>query len=364
MTIFVLSVLLVLSVSAVCSLTEAALYSVRLPYIRRLEESGNRAGRILKRFKDNMERPISAILIVNTAANTAGAAVAGAQASQLFGESVIMVFSASFTLAVLFLSEIVPKILGVVHSRTVARTLAVPLDTVVWMVRPMIWVVEWVSVHLKPKGPFMVAPEDEVRQFAMMSADEGSILRFEAELVKNVLQLDEVSAKEIMTPRPVVQKLTSNLNVREAAKTVQEWTYSRIPIVDAEDPERWIGVVFSRDILAALAEDRFEVTLGELAGPLDFVPETTQAHVLLKGFLKNRRHLAGVVDEYGSVLGLVTLEDVLESVIGEEIVDEVDQTDDLQALAKRRRRGQIKKELQRAGEAAPVTQVSDREKER
>lgn len=338
MTLFIVSVLTVLVVSATCSLTEAALYSVRVPYIRRLVDEGSFAGSVLQKFKDNMDRPIAAILILNTVANTAGAAVAGAQANRLFGEHVLVLFSLSFTLAVLFLSEIVPKILGVVYNRPLSHGLAVPLSFIVTLLSPLIYLVEKVSKWLKPRGPIIAFPEEEVQQMAMLSAEEGSILRLEAELVKNALALDQVTARDIMTPRTVVQKLPAETTVREASKTIKDWTFSRIPIYDSDNPEKWVGVVLSRDILNALAHDDFERDLGSLARPIDFVHERTRGHVLLRNFLRNRRHLSGVVDEYGSVVGIVTLEDLLESFLGQEIMDEVDVTADLQELAKRRRR--------------------------
>jgi CBS domain containing-hemolysin-like protein len=336
MTVFLLTIFIVMAVSATCSLTEAALYSVRVPYVRQLAESGSRAGAVLQKFKTNMEHPIAAILILNTVANTAGAAIAGAEANALFGPRVLVSFSIAFTLGILFFSEIIPKVLGVAHNRAVARSLAVPLDAVIVLFRPLLWLVGTISKWARPKGPLFAFPEEEVRQMAMLSAEEGSIYRFEADMVKNALALDQVVARDIMTPRTVVTKLSSGVTVKEAAAEIQEWTFSRIPVYDEEDPEKWVGVVLARDILAALAHDRFEQKIGELARPLDFVHDGTRGHVLLRDFLTSRRHLVGVVDEYGSVVGIVTLEDILESVLGQEIMDEVDKTADLQQLAKER----------------------------
>jgi CBS domain containing-hemolysin-like protein len=344
MTVFVFSVSAVLIISALCSLSEAALYSVRTPFVRRLAEAGSSAGSVLSKFKRSMEYPISAILILNTAANTAGAAIAGAQARLLFGEQALLWFSAAFTLAVLFFSEIVPKVVGVVYNRNVAKAMALPLNALVVLLMPMLFVVRRTTRWLRPKGRILAAPEDEVRHMVMMSAEEGSILPFEAELVKNVLELNDLTAREIMTPRPVVHKFPSDLTVRDAAAKVDEWTYSRIPVYSAADPEVWTGIVLSRDILSKLAEDEFETTLDGLKKPLHFVSEKTPGHILLRSFLKKRSHLFGVVDEYGGVMGIVSLEDVLESVIGDEIVDEVDSAVDLQQVAKLRRQQQLKKE--------------------
>ncbi len=338
MTIFIVSVATVLVVSALCSLTEASLYSVRLPYIRRLAEGGSSAGAVLLKFKQNMGRPIAAILVLNTAANTAGAAVAGAQANHLFGEHVLLVFSVLFTLSVLFFSEIIPKMVGVLHARPVARHTALPLNALITLLRPIISLVEHVSKRLKPKGPLIAAPEDEVRQFAMLSAEEGSIMQVEAELVKNALALDKVTARDVMTPRPVVEKLSDALTVRDAVHDAQKTVYSRIPVFSDDDPETWVGVVLSRDVLAAHARNELDRTLGSLARPIDFISEKTPGHVLLRKFIKTRRHLFAVADEYGGVVGVVTLEDVVESVIGQEIMDEVDVTADLQDFAKQRRK--------------------------
>jgi CBS domain containing-hemolysin-like protein len=363
MTVFILSVVVVLVVSAVCSLTEAALYSVRLPYIRRLADSGTTSGAVLLKLKQNMGRPIAAILILNTAANTAGAAVAGAQANHLFGERVLLVFSVLFTLSVLFFSEIIPKMVGVLHSRPVARHAAVPLNALVTVLHPIISMVERVSKWLKPKGRLIAAPEEEVRQFAMLSAEEGSIMQLEAELVKNALALDKVTAREIMTPRTVVEKLSDATTVRDAAREVGKAVYSRIPIFDDEDPETWVGVVLTRDVLAAYARNELDVTLSSLARPIDFIPEQTPGHVLLRKFIKTRRHLFAVANEYGGVVGVVTLEDILESVIGQEIMDEVDVTEDLQELAKHRRKRQIQ-EAEAGHEAAPASEQESEPRDR
>ena len=360
MIVFVVSVATVLVVSALCSLTEAALYAVRLPYARQLAESGSVAGKLLVRFKGGMERPISAILIVNTVANTAGASVAGVQAELLFGKSqaALVWFTVSFTLAVLVFSEILPKVVGVVHNRPIARAFAVPLNLAIVGLTPIIWFVQRFSRVLQPREPILAAPEEEVHQMAMLSAEEGSILPIEAKLVKNVLRLNEVRARDIMTPRTVVFRLPAELTLREVAQQVKSWSQSRIPVHSGDDPEHCTGLVLTKDILGMLARDEFDATLQSIARPLYFVPEATPGHVLLKTFLQRETHLFGVVDEYGGLAGVVTLEDVLESLLGEEIVDEADISVDLQQVARLRLR-------QRHGEdfSEPTSDDADRRKE-
>ena len=348
MTLFLISVFVVLAISACCSLTEAAIYAIRTPYVRRLSESGSASGQVLARFKENMERPITAILILNTAANTAGAAVAGAQARELFGDASLLWFSSLFTLSVLVFSEILPKVLGVVYSQPVARFMALPWNWVIKMMSPLIWIVEAITNLLRPSEKVMSAPEEEVEQMALMSAEEGSILGYEAQLVKNVLRLDDVRARQIMTPRPVVLKLPDDMTLGEAFEKCSGWVYSRIPVYSASDPETWVGYVLSREVLACLAQDQFDRKLAELSKPMFFVSEEVPGHVLLKAFLKQRTHLFGVMDDYGDLTGIVTLEDVLEALIGEEIVDEVDTVADMQEVARRRKREHFSRQERRS----------------
>ena len=345
MELFLLAVAVVLIVSALCSLAEAALYSVAPAYVRQLAEHGSRQGQILARFQKDKGRPITAVLIVNTAANTAGAAVAGAQARLLFGEGALLWFSILFTLAVLLFSEILPKVVGVTYNRAVSRAVAIPVNALINSLYPFVWLSQRLAGVMRHSGE-PVAPEAEVHQMAALSAEEGSILPSEAALVKNVLALDEVRASDIMTPRTVVFKSPDNLTVKELEKDAWALPYSRIPIHDADDADNWTGLVLRRDILACLGRDQFEVTLESLAKPLRFVPETIRGNELLKQFLKMRKHLFGVIDEYGNIIGIVTLEDVLESLIGQEIVDETDNVVDMREVARKR-------SLQQFGDAVP-----------
>lgn len=353
MTLFIVSVALVLLVSALCSLTEAALYSVRRAYVRQLAASGSRAGKILLHFKENMEQPITAILIINTAANTAGAAVAGAQAAKLFGDQTpfgipaVVLFSVLFTIAVLLFSEIMPKVAGVSYGTTIARLASIPLAAVIRALKPLVWAVQSVSKVVRRRSPVPQAPEEEVRQIALLSAEEGSILPLEAKLVRNVLALNEVRARDIMTPRTVVFSLAAGTPVAEVGEQIMAVPYTRIPIWD-EDPENWTGIVLKHDILACLARDEFDTRLESIKKPLGFVPEGALGHRLLHTFIQGRRHLLAVVDEYGGILGVVSLEDVMESLIGAEIVDETDLFADMQQVARRRGALRLKGGLGRA----------------
>jgi CBS domain containing-hemolysin-like protein len=300
-----------------------------------LTESGRSAGILLEKFKLNMEQPITAILIVNTVANTAGAAIAGAQARDVFdGKMSVFAFSAVFTLMVLFLSEIMPKVAGVAYNRSIAPAVSTPLNRVISCLRPIVWVTQRLSSLLGQGKPQLFAPEEEVQQMAALSAEEGSILAVEARLIKHALGLDDIKVKDILTPRTVVLSAAGDTTVEDFLAKAPGKLFSRIPIHAPDDPENWIGIVRSQDILAHVAQDDFETELQDLSHKLRFVPEAMRGHTLLGEFLKHRAHMVGVVDEYGSVVGIVTLEDVMESLIGKEIMDETDTVTDLQVVAR------------------------------
>ena len=334
MLLLLITTTFVLVVWAVCSLAEAAIYAARMPFVRQLVEDKIEAGEILLRFKQNMERPISAILIVNTVVAAAGASLVGAQANAVLGEANLWKFSLAFTVAALFISEILPKILGVVYCRRLSLAIARPLSLVIVMLYPVVWFVERASRLIKPTEPAVTAPEREVQQLAEISAEEGSIMPYEADLVRNVLQLDQVTAKEIMTPASVVVKFPDDLTVGDLASPSVDWKFSRIPVYSAADPGHWTGLLLSRSVLQALAEDRFQESVQTLVNPLHFVPDNAPGHELLSSFLRRRSHLFGVLDaSTHKVVGIVTLEDVLESMLGAEIVDESDTVVDMRSLS-------------------------------
>ena len=236
----------------------------------------------------------------------------------------------------LFFSEIVPKVIGVTFNRIVAPLVSLPLQGVLLALFPMVWLTEAVTRALRGQ-PQPVAPEDEVQQLARISAEEGSILPQEADLVHNVLRLNDVRARDILTPRNVVFRLRADATVIGVRDQIMNLPFARIPLHAADDPEQWEGVVLQRDILRCIATGQETMTLSSLSKPLHFVPETASGYALLTAFLRERAHLFSVLDEFGHVLGVVTLEDVVETLLGAEIVDETDTTVDMQDAARRRR---------------------------
>ncbi len=333
---------LVIVVSAICSLLEAVLYSVPISHIETLATAGNRAGLILQKLRADIDKPIAAILSLNTIANTAGAAVAGAIAARVLGAEWLVYFSAVFTLAILLFSEVVPKTAGVNFNRPLAALVARPLQLLVWLFTPLIFLTQSITRLLGGNRDQNQVSDKELMIMSQLGVKTGTIDAGEHRVIKGMLQLENKSVRKIMTPRVVVFSLPASLSVREVHDQNGLLDHSRMPIFDA-DSEDIIGMVHRRDVLTALAEGRDDVKLEALMRPLHFVSESMAANELLRFFLEKKHHLAIVLDEFGGLAGLVTLEDVLEEVLGQEIVDEFDSEINMRQLARKRRREALEK---------------------
>ena len=326
----------VLATSAACSLFEAVLYSVPASRVEVLEKAGRPSGRLLKALRVQVDRPIAAILSLNTIANTGGGALAGAIAVRELGQGNVIYFSAAFTLAILLFSEVLPKTIGVVYASHLAPWIAHPLRALVIVFRPLIGLTRVVT-HLVLKGhqEHRVSDED-LLTLVGSGLRAGTLKQHEASVIRNVLALETRTARDVMTPRPVVFTLGAAVTTQQAAGMDDLDKHSRVPIFDV-DPDDLVGVVHRRDVLSAVAKDRFDLRLDSMMRPLQFVVDSTSLDELLRTFLDRRQHLVAVIDEFGAFVGIVTLEDVLEELIGREIVDEFDQVTDLRAYAHRRR---------------------------
>ena len=323
-------------ISGLCSLFEAVLYSVPIGHVESLAENGHKSGVILRALRRDVDRPIAAILSLNTIANTAGAAIAGAAAANFFGQAWVGWFSASFTMAILILSEVIPKTAGVVYSRPLARVIARPLNVLVVVFRPFIWLTSlFTRMMAAGHQENQVSPEELVIM-TRLGMQTGVIEADEAKVIQNILSLESKSVRDIMTPRTVMLSLGGRLSADEAREKAGVLDYSRVPVYD-KDAEDVVGVMLRRDLLTATAEDRGQVRLEEIMRPVDFVVESLSLNRLLRMFMERREHLLMVVDEFGGLAGLVTLEDVLEEILGQEIVDEFDTVTDLRELARERR---------------------------
>ena len=334
----VIAVCTVILVSAMCSLFEAVLYAVPVSYVESLAQKGALSGRILKDLRmRNVDRPISAILSLNTIANTGGAFVAGAAFIKVFGGQWEHYFTIFITLSVLLLSEVIPKTVGVVYSRSLAGLIAIPLQFLVWVLYPLVEMCRLVTRAFSKGRSSQEVSEDEIAAMARMGRQTGAIQPDEARVMQNILSLKRKTVRDAMTPRTVVFALSAELSVEQAQKEAGVWPYSRVPVYENEF-EDVIGVVMRRDALNALAKGQAQQPISELMRPVHFVAETVSLDRVLEMFLERRQHLFAVIDEYGGLAGILTLEDVLEEILGREIVDESDTVTDTRELARRRRR--------------------------
>ncbi len=333
----ILAVGLATLISAYCSVSEAVFYSFPWSRIERLRKEGHKSGQILHNLRSNVEKPITAILTLNTVANTAGASVAGAAWSNVYGIETLPWFVAGFTLIILIFSEILPKTLGVVYSDTLGKMLARPLEIMVWVFFPVIWVCGFLSRLVSRGSKVPEVTEEDISAMVSLTRQSGAIKPYEALSIANILSLDDKIVEQIMTPRTVVFSLPVDMTVAEAHAKYSAWPHSRIPVYAGDDTEEIVGVIYRRFVFEALADDQHDVKLSSLMKPVRFVLENITLDKLLVRFLESRMHLFVVLDEYGGMSGVVTLEDVMEEILGSEIVDETDQVVDMRELARLRR---------------------------
>lgn len=330
---FCLAVALALIVSGLASVTEAALYSVSASHVEILAKSGRQSGEILKELKADINRPITAILTLNTIANTMGAAIAGAAATALFGAQYLGLFSLVLTLGILIFSEIIPKIIGVSYCKELAPWIAHPLQFLVKILSPVVWLSNHLARLIEKPGLQSYVTAKEIQAIASLSKMSGEISRQEEKIIVNILELKNKTVRRAMTPRTVVFSLSAHLTVSEAA-TYPDWNFhSRVPVYD-KDQGDIVGVVLRKDVLVMVAEGKNTVKLSEVMEPPHFVPESIPLPTILLEFIEHRQHLFIVVNEYGGLTGIISLEDIIEEIMGEEIMDESDKTQDMRALAR------------------------------
>lgn len=322
-------------VSFHCSLSEATLYSTRAGVLEAAKASGYKvdlATQFLE-MKRRISVPIAAILILNTLVNIVGAFFSGIYAGEVLGPTMAPVFSVFFTLVILFIGEIGPKTLGAVYWRTTWPFIVVPLKIMQYALYPLIVVTQAFSNLLTRGHRTPHVTEEEILAVVRMGAKDGEITHEESAFVHNIIDLENRLVREIMTPRTVIFSLNAALTVEEAAKEAYRKGFTRIPLYERE-PENITGYVIMNDLLTAKAFGDSQAIIKTMAKPIFFVPESNNLLILLRSFLKHRRHIAIVIDEYGGVEGLVTLEDLIETLLGDEIVDETDRVVDLREKAR------------------------------
>ncbi len=338
MLTLVLAVMFALCISAACSLAETVLYSVPWSHIEKLRSQKRPAGELLFSMRSNVDKPIAAILTLNTIANTAGSAVAGAAFINVYGPQYMAVFAAIFTVLVLTFGEIIPKTVGVAYAAPCSTFLVRPLAVLLIAFKPIIWLTGKITRLLTPShGTTPQVSENDILAITSLGRQAGRIAPQEERSIGNILSLDQKHVWDIMTPRTVVFSLSQTLTVAEAWAMPECWHFSRIPVYD-KDNEDLVGVVEWRTMGRCMTESRQDSRLSEIMQPLHFVQESLTLDRLLHELLNSRLHLFAVVDEYGGLSGVVSLEDVLEEILGSEIVDTNDPVANLRELALQRQK--------------------------
>jgi CBS domain containing-hemolysin-like protein len=324
---------LAILVSFLCSLLEAVLLSLTPSYISSMQESRPRTGKLLDELKSAVDRPLAAILSLNTVAHTVGAAGVGAQAQVVFQNLPLSVISGVLTLLILVFSEIIPKTFGAVYWRQLAVPSAYILRVVIITMWPLVVLSRGISRLITKDGESGSVSRDEIAAMPDLGRKAGVLDNQDARLLESVINFRRVKVTDILTPRTVVQSLQSGTCIREALELADSANYSRYPVL--EGPERLLGYVMRSDILAAAARDEWERKVDDLLRDMMIVPANAAVKGAFGQFIRDHEHMAGVVDEFGGFAGVVTLEDLLETLIGHEIMDEGDTVKDLREYARR-----------------------------
>ena len=332
-TLLILYIALAIGVSFLCSILEAVLLSVTPAYVGAMEETNPSAAGRLKELKADIDRPLAAILSLNTVAHTIGAAGAGAEAAAVFGSASLGVFSAVLTLGILVLSEIIPKTLGAVYWRGLAPFVARVLPVLIWTTWPLVKLSQLITKLIARGKKEGAVSREELAALAQIGTEEGVFDETEGRILQSLFRFRTLKAKDVMTPRTVLIAFPEDTSLAEIAAVDQP--FSRLPLY-RDDRDSVTGYVLRDDVLRAAADGRGAAPALEIAREIMTVPDGLPLPELFERFLERREHLALVVGEYGGTAGVVSVEDVVETLLGLEIVDEVDEEHDMQAAARAR----------------------------
>ena len=323
-----------LAISFLCSILEAVLLSTPMSFITAKEQEGRKSASLLKELKNNVDRPVGAILSLNTIAHTIGSAGVGAEVTRIWGDEWFGIASVVLTLLILIFSEIIPKTIGSNSWRSLALPSAGVIKFLIYITYPFVILSELITklFSSKEKDNAVTVSREEVSAMVDMGTDEGVFKESESRIIKSCLKLSNVKAKEIMTPKIVLEMADESMSLKEFYDA-NDWRFSRIPIFK-EDKDNVTGYVLKDIILEELSEDQFDIKLSEIKRPILSFPEDESVFTIWEKMLSVREHISIIVDEYGGLRGVVTMEDVIETMIGVEIVDEQDTTTDMQELAR------------------------------
>jgi len=328
-------VLLALGVSFLCSIAEAVLLSVTPSYIEGQKKKRPRRAALLKRLKlDHLDRALAAILTLNTTAHTVGAIGAGAKAAVIFGSTWFGLFSAAMTIMILFLSEIVPKTIGATYWSKLVGPMAIFVNALIVILYPIVWISERLTKYISRGKDVHIFSRDEFIAMASVGVETGQIHSKESRMIQNLLRFESLHVADIMTPCAVILALPEEMKIIDSLKQVAQNPFSRIPLYRSNIDDI-TGFVLKDDVLIFTAQKRGDEKLKTLKRDIIAIPMSVSLTALLERFLNSRQHIAIVVNEYGETAGLVTLEDLIETLMGMEIMDETDNVEDMRALARK-----------------------------
>lgn len=333
---------LALGVSFLCSILEAVLLSVTPSFIAVLEQDGVKAGQALRELKEDIDRPLAAILSLNTIAHTIGAAGVGAQAQILFGNAYVTIASVILTLLILVFSEIIPKTLGALYWKELAGFAARALKALILVTYPLVLLSMGITRWLAREEGQPGISREELGAMAELGLQEGVFEEGESSIFRNLIQFSSLRARDIMTPRIVVVKFQQDKTISEILDQKEQLFVSRIPVY-GEDEEDITGYILKNDLYYYLSRGEGHKKLAEIKREMPMCPESITLKSLLERLLSEHEHIVGVVDEYGGFSGLVTIEDVIETLLGMEIVDEIDAVEDMQKMARQKWRERAKR---------------------
>ncbi len=335
MTLLIFYISLALGVSFVCSLLEASLLTITPTAISSAKLRGAKWAVRMEALKADIDRPLSAILTLNTIAHTMGAAGAGAEYARLYGNVGEAVFAGALTLAILVLTEIIPKTLGATFANQLAGPASVLLVFMISALKPLVWASQQITKLIAPKGKADRAfHREEMLAMARLGEESGSLGERESQFVQNLIQLHAMRVWDIMTPRTVIFALPQDTRLVDFVKLVEDKPFTRIPVYKGSRDEMVGFVIRGEALLAHLKDENDTGTLADVTRPLAVTPEHTPVDVLFQRFVSERHQIMVVADEFGTIVGLVSFEDVIETIFGFEIMDEKDKVADLQLHAR------------------------------
>ncbi|MCF8371578.1 MAG: hemolysin family protein [Bacteroidales bacterium] len=326
---------LALFVSFLCSIMESVLLSTPQSFLIVKHEKGNVWAKAFIDLKNNIDKPLSAILSLNTVAHTVGAAGVGAQAVKIFGEASFGIISAILTILILVITEIIPKTIGARYWRNLAMITSRIIQVMIIITYPLVVMSAVITKLVSKNRQEQTTSREEIAALANIGADEGVFSEKEHKIIQNLLKLKNVSVTKIMTPRVVVAVASEKLLLEEFLKNKDYLKFSRIPVY-SENDENITGYVIRQTVFEKLAEDQHELKLKDIKRDIVIVPNSIVLFTLWEKLLEKKEHIALIVDEYGGLDGIVTMEDIIETLLGLEIIDEKDTITDMQKYARDR----------------------------